>query len=932
MSDTSKSRSQLLEEIRLLREENERLKRYDANKNQFEEILDLARELIFQIDTNLNLVFFNKFAEDLTGARSEDWAGQSFAPFVHPDELDHVMKQSYKTLRGESVDYETRILDINHNTLWIRVQAIPSYQDGELSHILCFAQDITARKNTEIELEKTSKRFRQIFENVQVSVWEEDWNEVIAEVLALKKKGITDFKTYFEENPELVNSLLGKVRIDNVNPETLRMFHAKDKTQLIESLETVFSTPDTVPGFIKELVALAEGKQTFKSEMAMNTVDNHRIHVLVSIAFPELRTNNGKVVVSLMDITERKKSEKNLKLSEQKHRSLFENAAVGMFRSAIDGSEFYDVNEKLAEQFETTKEDMLANPSTLRWRSSAHREHIIQQLYEKGEVTNYEVEAVTSRGNIIVVMTSMRIYEEYGYIEGTALDITKRKKAEEDRERALNKMNDRLKELNCVFSLSESVRKRETIEEILYDTAQILPAGWHYSEIARAKVIYDDKEYSYETFEETPYKQSAPIIINGQERGRIEVCYIEERPGADEGPFLKEERKLINNIANTLGEAIEAKLAEKLFEREKRFSETVINSLPGIFYLYDNNSRLKNWNNNLVDVTGYLPDELLDKKPADFLRKKDSNNVNTAIEQVFTEGKSQLEADLVTKHGKEIPHLFTGVMIDLDGDGFFAGVGIDISEKRRAEEKLKKINKELKVANETKDRISSIISHDLRSPFNSILGFLDLLQNEYDEFTEQERKQYLGAVNTTAHNAYELLDNLLAWSYSHADNISFSPVNLNLRSGIDSCMQLFQANAESKEISLKNQVSQSISVSADRYMFNTIIRNLINNALKYTEKGGEVTIHTGVADDSMIRVIVSDTGIGIPPEKVSGLFGDIRNQSTRGTQNEKGTGLGLSICKEFVEEHGGKIWVESTPGEGSDFILTLPLAEGDNEN
>lgn len=227
--------------------------------------------------------------------------------------------------------------------------------------------------------------------------------------------------------------------------------------------------------------------------------------------------------------------------------------------------------------------------------------------------------------------------------------------------------------------------------------------------------------------------------------------------------------------------------------------------------------------------------------------------------------------------------------------------------------------------NATKDKFFSIVAHDLRSPFNTILGFLELLESEYNEFSEDERKKYISLIRSTTLNTYRLTDNLLKWSGLQTGKTKILPVVCNLQDLIDELIDLLKPSADHKQISLTAGKLMDYTVLADRDALLTVIRNLINNAIKFTPPGGAVTVQQEI-EEGMVRVSVTDTGIGISATDLENLFRPDQAKSTPGTMNEKGTGLGLMLCKEFVEKNGGKICAESAPGKGSSFHFTVPLA------
>lgn len=233
-------------------------------------------------------------------------------------------------------------------------------------------------------------------------------------------------------------------------------------------------------------------------------------------------------------------------------------------------------------------------------------------------------------------------------------------------------------------------------------------------------------------------------------------------------------------------------------------------------------------------------------------------------------------------------------------------------------------NKELKELNKTKDKFFSIIAHDLKSPFNSLLGFGQHLKEDFKDYTIDEIVMMIGVMHETALKGYKLLENLLEWSRMQTGKITFEPENINLKDVIDNNIDLLKQNALKKEISLSSNLHETILVNGDQNMINTIFRNLISNAIKFTHKRGEISIDCIKIDDS-VQIKVTDTGIGIPEEIIEKMFKIDENISRKGTEKESGTGLGLILCKEFIEKHNRTIVCESEIGKGSCFSFSLEL-------
>jgi PAS domain S-box-containing protein len=258
-----------------------------------------------------------------------------------------------------------------------------------------------------------------------------------------------------------------------------------------------------------------------------------------------------------------------------------------------------------------------------------------------------------------------------------------------------------------------------------------------------------------------------------------------------------------------------------------------------------------------------------------------------------------------------------------NGDILWHGIIIDITERVLADAEIKKVNEELIKLNTDKDRLISILGHDLKSPFNAILGFLELLTENVRKYDIDKIEKQLKIINTSAQNVHNLLDNILIWTRSHSGKIPFEPTQLSLIKLCNEVIELVEQNARVKNITISHLVTGDIRLYADIEMVKTIVRNLISNAIKFSHSGGTINIFAEQFD-SETRITVLDNGVGISSEVQKTLFSSFEMHSTKGTANESGTGLGLTICKDFVEKHGGRIWVESEEGNGSSFTFSIP--------
>ena len=243
---------------------------------------------------------------------------------------------------------------------------------------------------------------------------------------------------------------------------------------------------------------------------------------------------------------------------------------------------------------------------------------------------------------------------------------------------------------------------------------------------------------------------------------------------------------------------------------------------------------------------------------------------------------------------------------------------------RTQAEYLEDTNKNLLELNEIKDKFFSIIAHDLRNPFTSLIGLSEMLNKNHSKFDKKDLERITQNIFLAAKSTFDLLENLLEWARIQTNKISFVPRSVCFNGICKEIIEHLQPNCESKNIRMIFTLKEDLFVTADVNMVKTILRNLVTNAIKFTDKNGAIEIKASKNED-YATITISDNGVGMDEKNRSRLFDSFQQFSNTGTRGEKGTGLGLMLCKEFVEKHDGKIWVESELGKGSDFKFTLPL-------
>lgn len=247
----------------------------------------------------------------------------------------------------------------------------------------------------------------------------------------------------------------------------------------------------------------------------------------------------------------------------------------------------------------------------------------------------------------------------------------------------------------------------------------------------------------------------------------------------------------------------------------------------------------------------------------------------------------------------------------------------DITDRKKAEQEILKKNETLKLINTEKDKLFSIVAHDLKGPFFSFLGFTQMMAEELPTLSLEQLQKIAGSMRKSATNLYNLLENLLEWSCLQRGVTTFNPMRYPLHKKVAESILILTDSASKKSIDLKIEIPESMMVYTDEIMFASTMRNLVSNAIKFTRTGGKVSISANPAGNDMVEVCVKDTGIGMGEEVLKNLFDLEENTNRKGTEGELSTGLGLIITKEFIEKQGGKLRIESTVNQGSTFSFTL---------
>ena len=401
---------------------------------------------------------------------------------------------------------------------------------------------------------------------------------------------------------------------------------------------------------------------------------------------------------------------------------------------------------------------------------------------------------------------------------------------------------------------------------------------------------------------------------------------------------LNEARMIWNGKPATfsfLNDVTDHKLAElSLKASEEKYRLITENTSDVIWILNLGQMKFTYISPSIINLRGYSVQEAMNQTLDESLTPESGKMVEETLRATIPDFLSHKNAGLTRsinqiqqpcKDGRIIwVEVATQYQFNQAGEVEVLGVSRNIEERKKMEDELRRSEVELRELIATKDKFFSIIAHDLKSPFNSIAGFSDLLQSEARSLDIDEIIQYSGLINTSAKNTMALLENLLDWAQVQRGQMLFNPKPALIGELLKDALAVMRQAAVQKGIVIQSAVPEDLIFSVDENMFKLLIRNLVGNAVKFTHRGGSVEINVEKLDDR-IQISVKDNGIGISANNIEKLFSIRSGYIVRGTNNEKGTGLGLILCKEFVEKHKGHIWVESEKDSGSTFYVILPF-------
>ena len=844
----------------------------------YQALLENTGISIVIINTDGQCIFANSTAAGPLGCDVQDVIGKMIADFLPPEIAQKYLVRNRQLIQsGKGEVYEATFdLPSGTRTFLINDQVLKDDQGNGFA-IQSSSIDITERKEAETILAEKEQEYRLLIQNLPgttVFLFNHDLRFILVEGYVNPEFGFT------------TKSLLGK---------TLWEILPEERAKQLSGIYYKTLEGQSTENYISE----------FKGK-------SYRVN------FVPVKNNQDKIIAGLvvsMDITDIKKAENALLESEQRYRLLFENATDAFLLTNPSEGITYSANPAACAMFGQTEEEITRDGRESIIDLTDPRLPLAMEERRRTGKFSGELTGLRKGGTKFPIELSSTIFSDNkGNLRSSIIikDISARKEAED--------------------IIRKSEEKWHLLVETIPDYIALYDADGKYLFLNHFAEGFSAKDCEGKTYTEFLAEESKKLHEETFRKAKEtkETQYIEYTAFGDNYTIRNYESFFVPIFENDVfvnmlviaRDITQRKDAERLLVESEANARAIMESTDDVLMLIDKNGIMLDCNEAHSKRIGLSRKELIGKNVFDFLPPDVSKRRSEFIDQVLSSGKPYQGEDF--RDGLWNEFKIHPVMIGNEISNNVAVFSKDITDRKLAEESLKNREAFLQELNATKDKFFSIIAHDLKSPFNSIIGFSNLLSRQVNERDYEGIKKYATIIQDSSQQALDLLLNLLEWSQSQTGRMVFTPEDVDVAVLISQSVEVLLGAAQQKQISVHKQMPACLVARADKAMINTILRNLISNAIKFTNPGGSIVISAERTAEELV-ISVADDGVGIRKESIDKLFRIEETHSTLGTQKEKGTGLGLLLCKEFVEKHGGRIGVESELGKGSTFRFSIPL-------
>ncbi len=888
------------------------------------EIIDVSNRWLKELGYSLNEVIGKKSVDFLTKESREIALTKHFPIFW---EVGYVEDIEYQLIKKDG-----SIIDVLLSATTERDEK------GQINRTLAIFQDITEKKKDREAILQSEKRYQNLFHNSPVPLWEEDISDLTGYLNKKKAEGITDFEKFFDDNPEELFYCSQLVKIIDVNDATLKLHKADTKQNLLGNLNKIF-TEKSHQSFKNEVIELANGKTEIETEGETKTFDGEIRNVLLKLLIDSNKTSAKKAIVATLDITDRVLAEKALLESEERFDLAMKATKDGIYDwDLLTDGIYYSPGWKKMLGYEDHE---LENKFSV-WENLTHPEDLKKSWemlkdYLDGKLDRLELEFKMKHKDghwIDILSRAHAIFDDNGKpvrVIGTHVDVTEQKKIlkslEQERKRSQHYLD-----VAGVMLIAIDKNKKITLinpkgcEILGYSCDEIIGENWFSKflpkeNIEEVKHVFD--QIISGEVEAVKYYENPIIRKDGTKRTIAwHNSLLEDDSGNVTGLF---------SSGTDITERIESE--NIIIEERERASNILQGTNAGTWEWHIQTGELI-LDDQWASILGYKLHEL---KPISVktwenkVHPEDMPAVQKIVEKHFNRETDYYDAEfrMAHKNGSWIWINARGKTVEWTNDNKplrMSGVHIDINQRKIAEKELVKAKEKAEESDRLKSAFMANMSHEIRTPMNGILGFADLLKEP--QLSPNQQLRYINVIQKSGQRMLSIINDLIDISKIEAGQMEVEISETNVNETIEYLYSFFKPEAIEKGLHLfyKMELPKYNSViETDREKLLAILSNLLKNAIKYTNSGN---IKFGYSIKSgHIEFYVQDTGIGIPKEHHEIIFERFTQADMSITKPYEGAGLGLSISKAYIELLGGKIWLESTPQEGTSFFFTLPFSE-----
>ncbi len=853
---------------------------------KYRSLIEQASDGIIISDTSGIILEVNKSSCDLTGYSKEYMLGKHIETFIPDEDIEKRPFRFNELIQGRTLLYERRLLKSDGSITEIEVNA----KMASSNTLIGFIRDISKRKKEAEALRKSNERFELLAVASNDAIWDHDF--------------VND-ETVGNDN---LYHLYGYTK-------------GKDKITLDTFLNNIH--PDERAGIVKGMESAVREKANFiTEEFRFKALDGtyKNVYDRAYINYDE-NGNATRMLGVMQDITQREKG-KALILKEKALSDLIINNLPAIFYLYNKDGKFLRWNKNFEMVSGCSSDEMkVAHPLDFFDDSEKALLHEkITSVFVNGE-DYVEANFVTkNKQKIPYYFSGMKIdYEGEECLMGFGLDFSDKVQAE----KTIKESEEKFRSL--VEQASDGVTILSPDGKVLYNSPAVSRiTGYNENEI-QALNLFDitdpnDLQPMKALFESAINNPGVPL--------KGSTYRLLHKDGSWKWLEYTVTSMLhipsIDGIVENFRDVTEKIEIEKIIITEKEISDSIINSLPGIFYLYDNTGKLIRWNKNLESITGYSSNEIAKMIPDDFFNcHKDM--IREMRQQAVDKKIQDMECILQTKEGVEIPFYNNLIAIEYYGKSCIIEMGFDLTDRKKIEQelmlshqKLEKKAEELITSYSELEGFAYIVSHDLQEPLRMVSSFLNLLEKKYDTILDENGKKYIRFAVDGAVRMKQLIKDLLEYSRTGTNKMEKEDTDMNKI--MDDVIRVLKTEISEKQATIEAS-NLPVLFNANKLLMFQLMQNLVGNALKYKSELAPIIQITAIEQPTRWLFNVKDNGIGFEPkfaDKIFLVFQRLHNRS-----EYSGTGIGLSICKKIVEKHSGQIWVDSSPGKGSTFYFTI---------